>query len=110
MDAGTAPVQTHAHTPSELLLRARRENSPSRFETASAVGVEGNRSAGGVQPDQIDHRLEELQQRFWLTDAAAGDNTVVLVPPQCLHDATLSRGVQRDEALIGDQIRVLKAR
>ena len=81
-----------------------------RFETASAVGVEGNRSAGGVQPDQIDHRLEELQQRFWLTDAAADDDTVVLLPPQCLHDATLSRDVQLDEALIGDQVRVLKAR
>jgi hypothetical protein len=50
VDAGTAPVQTHANMRSELLLRARRENSPSRFETAAAVGVEGNRSAAGVQP------------------------------------------------------------
>ena len=88
---------------------AARENPPSGFETGCAVGVEGNRSAGRVQADQVDHRLEELEQRFWLTDPAADDDTVVLLPFQCLDDATLGRGVQWDEALIGDQIRALKA-
>ena len=75
------------------ITRARCENPPSGFETGSAVGVEGNGSVGRVQPDQVDHRLEELQQRFWLTDAAADYDTVVVVARQCLHDAMLSRGV-----------------
>jgi hypothetical protein len=50
-----------------------------------------------VHPDQVDHRLEEFQQRFWLADAAADDDTVVVfapsVPPRC--DAQPFRPVGR---------------
>lgn len=87
-----------------------RESPERRIEAGAAVCVEPDCSARRVLPDQVDHRLEELEQRFWLAYASADDHAVVLSRGQRVNNPSFSRRVQRDQTLIGGQIGVVKPR
>jgi hypothetical protein len=62
-----------------------------------------------VQPDQVDHALEELQQRLRLTDASSDDDTAIAGCVECFSYPTLSCVIEGHEALVGHESGLWKA-